>query len=354
MRTSNKPQEWAFQYLCEYILKANSGNLDEVQAELGQALLPAFPAIGLYYPNPEKPGSYRWTGFDDNRRRLEADDVKYVDSQAESPSAAIESDSSREMESNATPAVDAVTAYEGLVRNPATPYEDRVTALQQWIIVDNDAAAQFVAEELQRGDLTAGWRNMLIYAAEDVRFPNEGDQRRVCRRLRELALELRNDTTAGIEQVVWSALRRFASLVPEDEAGSLIEFLNHRSVVDTRLAGLQSILCVFEITPPRDPTSLGGLADRVYGLAIKLIDPDVMTPGETSAIAEQAVHALAALGDSRVRDCLERLRRLGWDWLTHQVREDLCQLQEGWKVRDPTNRDHSAFVRIDSILKNWD
>lgn len=358
MKTRKGTQEWMLEDLWGFLVETNAPQLEEVQRALGVNLTPSWPTIGLIHSDPAEPGRYRWIGYDDNRRQLEASDVKYVDSQADLPSAGEESDASSGPLLAGSPTsgedaeTDGIGSCEDRVRDPRTPLAERAAVLQEWIVRDQDGAAPFVVEELHRADLDPAWRDVLIYAAEDVRFLTEQHQERVWKRLYELALELRNDTTSGVEQVAWSAVRRLASLLPEHEAGRLRQFLDHRSIVDMRLATLQAIICIFENAPPANWEAVQSLADRVYQLGMKIIDPDIMTAGETSAIAEAATHALAVLGDSRVTTCIDRLQQLGWEWLLNQVRCDLRDVRDAWGERGLEVCRHPAYKKIDSILND--
>lgn len=229
---------------------------------------------------------------------------------------------------------------------------ERVQALQEWGLRDNDAAAAYVLAELETGDLPPDWRNALIFLAEDLRFNKEASQLRLCNRLKEFALELQDANEPDVERVVWSALRRFASLVPKERANELVEFLSHRGRVDTRLVAMQGVVHLFEPAPPESLEAVRPLADRIYELTMKLLDPDVVTSGETSAVAEQGVHALAALGDPRLEDCLNRVDSLQWAWLSRQVNTNLAELKSGWDGGKEGRESHPARLQVARVLES--
>lgn len=298
------------------------------------------------YPDEEDPGSYRVRGYDTRGRRMEGS-AKYIDSQAEPPQG-ISNDLASAISEGMVDERDA----RDIVQDPSAPTEERIEALQEWTFLDNDAAAAFILNELETGEMPADWRNALIYAAEDARVTNEREQPRLCNRLRELALDLRQRSEPHLERVVWTAVRRFASLIPEERARDLVDFLHQKGQVDTRLVALQGVVHIFEAAPPDSLGDLQPLADRIFQLSSKLIDPDIMTAGETSAIAEKGMHALAALGDPRLEDCLSKLDSLSWQWLSRQVLDDLNELKSGWESRDPNLATHPAFLQLRKVLSD--
>ncbi len=225
------------------------------------------------------------------------------------------------------------------------PVEHRAEALNEWMILESDQAVLFVLSELENGSCNEEWLATLVFAAEDLRFDEEDQQNWLCRRLHEIAVEFRDRAESRFEQVVWSALRRFASLVPEEDAVELVEFVRYGNV-DTRLVALQCIVNVFEAAPPRNPEIFGRLADRVFELATKLLDPDVLVPGETSAIAEQTIVALAALGDQRLAGCVSRLAGLKIEWFSQVVQQNLTALLDCWEGHET----HPSYQQLTATI----
>ena len=163
------------------------------------------------------------------------------------------------------------------------------------------------------------WRDAAVFAAEDTHFPpalREG----VGEALLNIASALRNQPDAP-EKVVWSALRRGASLLPTATVDRLLAFLAPGGTVDTRSVALQCLTRMYEAEPPTAvPVAV---ADRAHRFAERFLDPDVFTPGEPSLIARNAVSALAALGDPRLGGALAAVRSLGGPWLVRRVRDEL-------------------------------
>ncbi len=237
------------------------------------------------------------------------------------------------------------------VCNSDLPPSDRVQALQECLLADNSRAVDLIVDELDRDDVPADWRDALVYAAENVHFKDPNQQARVRARLRELALELRETSRAGVEHVVWSALRRFSSLLPREEANDLLEFLDRKGVVDTRMVALQCVSRVFHAGPPSDPAAFEPLAGRVAEYGKKFLDPDVFAGGENSSIARNAVLALAALGSPRLEGCVDRVNALDRRWLSRQVRRQLQELLDTWKGHDSGSEGSPAFEIVESALK---
>jgi len=249
-----------------------------------------------------------------------------------------------------TPLPETSKTCDEIARDEAAAMNLRISALSEWIAANNKGVSEFVVEQLSSTNLADDWRDTLVYAAENVHFRDPDQQAAVCDRLRELALKLCESSKAGTEQVVWSAMRRFASLLPAERAADLLEFLNRKGAVDTRMVALQCVTRVFELAPPSDLATLEPLTGRVAEYADKFLDPDVFAGGENSAIARNAVLALAALGSPRVVDSVQRVNALGRRWLSRQVQRQLEELFDGWRRHDATSRDAPAFQVVSNAL----
>ena len=302
-------------------------------------------SVAFAYQDEGSPGSYCIQGYDEKGHRMTGS-AKYVDAQSDAPKAAFDilrlaSSVTSEDERDASEAA----------QDNSTSITDRVAALQEWIIVDNDAASEFILEQLERQNLQPEWCNALIYSAEDIRLPEASDRQRLCTRLREIALDMLEQLPPAEASVVWSAIRRFASLVPEERAGELVTFLYQKSQIDTRLVALEGVVTVFHSAPPATLMGVERLSDRIFELTNKVIDSDIMTAGEISAIAEKGIHALAAIGDHRLEAALSKLKSLGWQWLRVQVRADLCELKTSWEEREQQLASHPAFQQLKWVVE---
>jgi hypothetical protein len=203
-------------------------------------------------------------------------------------------------------------------------------------------SASVMAAQYDQARLPAARWDALVFAAEGVHFP-ANRWAEVSNYLLTIATRLRFRED-GPEKVVWSALRRGASLLDPGQIGRLLPFLLPDGAVDTRAVALQCVERLFEPAPPATPPV--EVADRVALFAEKFLDPDVFTAGEPSLIARNAVAALAAIGDSRLRDAVVRIVALNRPWLTRRVRDELTHLSQEWRVRG-VPRDHAAVANLD-------
>jgi hypothetical protein len=159
--------------------------------------------------------------------------------------------------------------------------EDRLLALRDLLRL-SEAVPQFVATELMRDDVAEDWRDVLVFFAEDLHFPNDL-RRGVGERLLFLASTLQHSARAWADRVAWAAMRRAATMLPP-EPGRYLIFLDRRGVVDTRSVAMRCIQRMFEKSPPEDVRPINGIADRIVEFAMKFLDPDVFTGGENGLI----------------------------------------------------------------------
>jgi hypothetical protein len=191
-----------------------------------------------------------------------------------------------------------------------------------------EGIAVFLVDELLCPDRPEEWRDALVFAAEGIHFPPEL-RSTAADRLLAIAWALRAEPE-GREKVVWSALRRGASLLEPDQMERILPFLES-GLVDTRAVALQAISRTFEPHPP-EAVSIK-VANRVFEFASKFLDPDVFTPGEPSLIARNAVAALTAVGDPRLQAAIESVGPLNRGFLTRRIRQELERIRSGWLDR---------------------
>jgi hypothetical protein len=213
--------------------------------------------------------------------------------------------------------------------------------------LESDAAA-YLAEELSRVDIQPEWRDAAVFAAEDTHFP-PALRESVGEASLNIASALRNQPDAP-EKVVWSALRRGASLLPTTKVDRLLAFLAPGGTVDTRSVALQCVARMYEAEPPT--TVPVAVADRAHRFAERFLDPDVFTPGEPSLIARNAVSALAAVGDPRLGDALAAVRSLGRPWLVRRVRDELNRVYRGWVDRG-FSQEQPAVANLGNALASF-
>lgn len=229
------------------------------------------------------------------------------------------------------------------------PIAERAAALKRWIEDDNHAAAVFVSQQLQEADDGEDWQFVLVFATESIEFVSDELQAEVASELRRIALALRGDGRPGVEPVVYCALARYGSLVDASNADGYVEFLDPAGYVDTRLAALKSIIHLFEMSPPRDTDAATRLRDRVAELAMKFLDGDVFLAGQNSAIAKEAIVAMAAVGDARLLELMRLALQVDRNWFRRELKRRLDELRALW-VEHGVAGDHAAFRRLVSAI----
>ncbi|MDQ3330994.1 MAG: hypothetical protein M3552_10115 [Planctomycetota bacterium] len=303
--------------------------------------------IGYLTPDAAQPGRYLGQGIDTAGQQVRF--ATYSDSQSCEDSSTSFEDGSFPFSIGKEAAAEPFS-YREVATDSNQTVSAREEAIQLWILDEPNAAASFVASELLNKQLAEDWRNFLIFTAEDIHFSNPEERQQVGWRLREIADEIRTSKLAANRYIVWSALRRSSSILGTGGVEDLVQFLDVSGKIDTRLVALQSIARVFEATPPACLATYGKVADRVHDFAAKFLDPDVFIPGENSAIAQQAIQALAAMGDPRLTKGLKRIEHLGRDWVAQQVLRNLQELLQRWKARSPSILQKSVVSTLSEAL----
>ena len=213
-----------------------------------------------------------------------------------------------------------------VLRTPEVESSRRCSVLAELIRRKDRALPSFILSELSVDDLPESWRGTLILAAEDVVFPERGQRARLKQLLLDAGTALRDSLRVESEPAFWAAIRRFASLASQADAPCLLRFLRPADGVAARQLAFQALQNIFASSPPSDPEALIALRDRVADLALKYLDVDLLTPGENASLAQNACHALAALGDERLPDCARRLLASDRPWLIRRVMDVLHDL----------------------------
>ncbi|MGH7134661.1 MAG: hypothetical protein ACREHD_02915 [Pirellulales bacterium] len=213
----------------------------------------------------------------------------------------------------------------------ARPVEEKVRVLDELLLLDQQVAANYVVDQLCQDALSAPWRNSLILIAERLQVTESNVRERLAEKLFDLAQTLRHSTEVGVAPVVDSAIRNFASTMDATKASSLIVLLEPPGPIETRLVTLLCVINLFE-NHPAESNQLQALRDRVHELALKFLDRDWLLPGEKAAIGQNAMVALAAMGDARVAACTEVVMGLAMPWLTRQLTSKLDVLFRTWSA----------------------
>lgn len=231
------------------------------------------------------------------------------------------------------------------LRKTDYPIEVRTRLLAE-LIGRGEDVSEFIINELSRAENDHLWRNELIFAAEHADFRGDG-RMRMAALLLKYANNLLGSAKPDTVSAIWSALRRYTSLVGREGIAALAEFLSPAHAVGTKQVVLQSIQRVFMAGPPTDPLhpSLSALTQRVSELTRKYIDCDWLTPGENTSLAVNALCADAALADKGFVLYCEKLASLKLHRVSHMSSRLLGELLASWLSSKP-NRDSSPLSRL--------
>lgn len=213
-----------------------------------------------------------------------------------------------------------------VLRNPQSDLGAKTTALDELCDQSSEDVGRFAADELSRNDLSDAWREHLVFVVEDIAITDAGVRQRLRERLIEIARTLRKSPKAGVERIVWSAIRRSVSFSAPNEIEWLLDFMKLQGPVDTRLVAIQCVARKFEVAQPPKSHELELLETRVADFAQKYLDPDVFAGGGNAAIAQNAIVALVALGSDKWDDVSDSVRQLQKRWFMRQLRQKLATL----------------------------
>jgi hypothetical protein len=231
------------------------------------------------------------------------------------------------------------------------PIEARIDALRWWIAEDNDAAAKFIASELNENALTSEWRRIVIYATEAVRFATLEFRTQVALSLLRNAEELRHSSSADDTPVVMCAIRRAGSILPRQMFFDLSPLLSPPDPIDTRLVTLQAINTMFLSTPPEN-SDFGVVTERVAMIAQKHWDLDVFKAGEISAIAIEATVAAVVLGNKRTKALADCAVRTGRRLLIGKLKRRLEEVKRHWETASSNSSCLACLLEAISRLGN--
>ncbi len=234
-------------------------------------------------------------------------------------------------------------------RDEAAAIQHRLEAIHKLLGSDQSNVIDYLAAELARQDVQEDWVMGLVFLAEDVHFPPQR-QPNVRDALLRIAGSFRRSTKAGADRVVWSAIRRAASLLVPAQANLLVPFLEREGVVDARAVTLKCVEKLYLPAPPENPDLVQPIGDRAHTLAQKFLDPDIFGGGENALLAQSAVCTLAAIADVRVSEAVTLATRLNRRWLKHQLRSRLESLRTSWQSKGATVAGTAAFHRLESEL----
>lgn len=239
------------------------------------------------------------------------------------------------------------------IRDESLSVRTRLACLSKRWIDEPDLVRRFVADEQlcapDAVQLDREWRDSLVLFAERLQFYNRDRRCKLMRALLDIAEEHAFDENrSGNEQVAYSAIRMAGSMIEMNEAGRLLRFLGPAKKFDTRLITAIVLVHIYEVAP-RQPVP-ASIANRIYNLALKFLDPDFLLPGQEGAIGCKAVHALAAFCDSRLSEVIEYTCGLDAKWVTMITMRNLRSLRDSWLKSVPL--DDEAVVTLDRELSS--
>ena len=167
----------------------------------------------------------------------------------------------------------------------------------------------FLAKTLNNDKLQRPWLDILVYAAENAELRDARHCAAIGKGLLARSIALRDASEVDAEPVLWSALRRYASLVANREAENLLTFLRPEDRRMTRQVALQGLYNILEIEPLTDET--GKVDERIRSLAAKYLDTDWVISPENTVMADQVFCLAALAGVAELDDFTERLIALG-------------------------------------------
>lgn len=193
---------------------------------------------------------------------------------------------------------------EGADRGP-----EWIAALGELAEREDPGLASYVVEQLQVAGLSSEARDALIFAAEECPCYPKNTRAALKDALLVHAVRMRD---TGEQKPLWAAVRRYASLVPLQEADGLIQFLRDEDQQMTKHVALQGVESIFSVDPAADSPAVFALRERVRPIASAALAVAGGPERGGNAFATQAFCAAATLVDPELpalADQLAALRR---------------------------------------------
>jgi hypothetical protein len=230
------------------------------------------------------------------------------------------------------------------------PTSERKAALLELAAIRHASLAPIVVNELSRAHDNLDWLATVVVAAEFSQFADENDRAVVKNRLRQAVQFFCDSGDMRWQVECWSAIRTHASMLSPPEVNVLADYLDVHGSLETRIVTLQAIQNVFHSAPPPEGLSIGRLKDNVVTITRSATQGKTPESGEPAAVAQESICALAALGDPRLADAIQRILRWNCRWFTRQVRVALGEISVRWESTRPAT-DSTALTRLRTILQ---
>lgn len=212
--------------------------------------------------------------------------------------------------------------------------------------------AQQLAAELHAGpQADASWQEALLLAAERTQFVDAALRSKVQELLLEHARLLREHTGGRAQQPLWTALRRYATMIPATRVGDFLEFLRDADAPLTRQVALQGIQSVFSLMPPAAGLAVAPLRERVHALALHYLQPERTNTSENRTLAVNAFRAALALDDPDAPALLEALVQLREPHMLWLSQGPLQRMAQSWAAQVQPQPDAAyALQRLRTCL----
>jgi hypothetical protein len=184
----------------------------------------------------------------------------------------------------------------------------------------------------------------LLYEIEMAHIDEHDLRLRLEGVLLAVAIKLRGNPDPVANLALWSALRRFGSLVRTSTCliDRLVEFLRPEDDVMTRMAALHCVGAIFYLESPSEDRR--ALRERIEELVDSYFSADLNPRASMCALAATAIVALSALIPVRTSDLARRVRDLGRPGVSALVRSSWNEMADARSVDSELFRRGAALI----------
>lgn len=212
----------------------------------------------------------------------------------------------------------------------------RCQALDELAEREDNTIAPLVVASLARGlalpcDMTPMWRNALIKATPRIQVTDESLRSVLASSLLKHAFDLKHG--GGDEGILWTAIRRYATLRPEADIARMSAFLDDHGNLPRLHVVLLSLQNAFYSWAPteQESQSFEYLRDQVSWTAHKFLNPVYMHEDNECAVARSSLCAAAAIGCPDLLRLTEKAIALKEKWLVEMARQEISSRATRWK-----------------------
>jgi len=212
----------------------------------------------------------------------------------------------------------------------------RYAALGELVEREDPSLAPTVIVKLSKDYLAPDRRNTLIRATPRIQVTDDSLRVMLARSLWDHAIHLKNPRNAEEESVLWTAIRRYATLRPQADIGKLVEFLaDSDQPLPRRHVILLAIQNAFYAWAPTETESVGleKLRARVSELARRYLDPSWPDGEDENAVTLASYCAAMALGCADLDELTNLVISRGERWLLRLALQDSSPMLQRWRSR---------------------